>query len=756
MRLDLFGRGVFIFIALITPILIGYVVYQQASTPTLDCAFERATGVVREVPDVSLCNYAGLQAGDVIVNVNGIPLAEWKTLPADNQPAQIQRGAQRLTLELPLVAYARVHWLALLNAIIVTLVFWSVGTLLIWRRYRQHAARLFFLLTQSLAIGLLFFLAYPEVASRPAWITFLISSGFHLGGALALHFYLTFPITLGAPRQRRWLLSTIYTLMLGALACRLSGTDWGLRASFLYNTIEILGAVAILVYAYAHGTPDARRRLRLVVLGGLAPAIPAFFFYLLPTIIGASRIPDWTIGPLIIISPLGYLLAIARDNLFDIDRILNRALVYAILSLGVLLLYLGPFLLLVRFLPNDWLAQLFIIVGLTLLIGWSFDWTRAQIQRGVDRFFYGGWYDYPGVIETISDALARCIERAQLDDVLTRRVPTLMQLYEGELVTSDTWQETGEAKSQKESSASFPPLSLDTRHLSPGSLQFPLAFQGETRAVWRVRAHRNGEDFTAADRRILTTIARQAETALGNVLLVETLRAQLDEIRASRETLAQAQRQLLRSREEERARLARELHDGPLQDLVGLNMQLGLLLADLPGFQDLEGLAAIRAEVRDLLSELRQVCAELRPPMLDTIGLSAALRVLAEDWSAQQHIPAQVNLAPDAALRALPGEVTVNLYRVTQEALANIARHARARNVALDLAFDGARLTLTIRDDGRGFVVPTALHEFAARGHFGLVGLRERVELIGGALTVQAAPGAGTTIQVAWQVADGG
>lgn len=144
-----------------------------------------------------------------------------------------------------------------------------------------------------------------------------------------------------------------------------------------------------------------------------------------------------------------------------------------------------------------------------------------------------------------------------------------MQLNDGELMTSDKSQVAGEEQGGK-ASLNHP--------LSPATLNFPLAFQGETRAVWRVRAHRDGEDFTDADRRILTTLARQAETALGNVLLVETLRAQLDEIRASRATLAQMQRQLLRSREEERARLARELHDGPLQDLVGLNLQLGLLI----------------------------------------------------------------------------------------------------------------------------------------------------------------------------------
>jgi len=744
MRLDaraVLSRGVFILIALIAPLAIGYVIYHQTTTPTLDCALERTSGVVLAVPQDSFCNYAGIQPGDVILEINGIPLAELKTLPAENQPARIQRGAQRLTLELPLVSYARVNWLALLNALVTTLVFWSVGTLLLWRRYHQSIARLFFLLTQALAVGLLFFLAYPNVESRPAWMTFLISSGFHICGALAIHFYITFPVTLGTPRQRRALLTIVYSLMLGALACRLSGTTWGLRVSFFYNTLEILSMVTILVYAYARGAADSRRRLRLVVLGGVIPTIPAFVFYLLPTILGApNRMPDWIIGPLISISPLGYLLAIARDNLFEIDRVLNRALVYAILSFGILLLYLGPFLLLFRFLPNDLPAQLFVIAGLTLLVGLSFDWTRVRVQRGVDRFFYGGWYDYPGVVETISDALARCIERAQLTDVLTRHVPALMQLNEGHLVE---WSHSQIVKPHDDA----------TTRPGDAELEFPLAFQNETRAVWRAGAHRDGEDFTAADRRILATIARQAETALGNVLLVETLRAQLDEIRASRETLAQAQRQLLRSREEERARLARELHDGPLQDLVGLNMQLGLLLADNAAPLT-ETLRTLRAEVRALLTELRQVCAELRPPMLDTMGLGAALRVLAEEWSAQHHLPVQLDLASDAALRALPDQVSVNLYRVTQEALTNIAHHAHARNVTLTLACDATRWTLTIGDDGEGFVVPATLNELAARGHFGLVGLRERVELIGGALTIESAPGAGTIVRVTWQMAE--
>ena len=113
--------------------------------------------------------------------------------------------------------------------------------------------------------------------------------------------------------------------------------------------------------------------------------------------------------------------------------LLNRALVYALLLLGIFVLYLGSFLLLFRLLSGDFLLQAILIAGLTLLVSLSFDWVRTHVQRLVDRLFYGGWYDYPGVVEMVSDALARCIERTQLTHVLTEQVPSLMQLYEGRL-----------------------------------------------------------------------------------------------------------------------------------------------------------------------------------------------------------------------------------------------------------------------------------------------------------------------------------
>jgi signal transduction histidine kinase len=529
-------------------------------------------------------------------------------------------------------------------------------------------------------------------------------------------------------------MGVLYGLAALAVAGWLSGRNLGRQFGTLYTVLVILAAFFVLGYGYIRrAAPAERRRLRLIVLGTVFGSFPIIFFYLAPDILGRPHLlPLWLVGPFTVLVPISYLLAILRHNLFGIDRLLNRTLVYAILSLGIFLLYLGPLLWLYYKLPNDWLLQTIIAASLTLLVGLSFNWTRARVQQWVDRLFYGGWYDYPRVVETISDNLARCLERGQLENVLTERVPALMQLSRSRLLFEGLQEDI--------------PQNLETP-----ALPLPLSFQGQVRALWIVGPRRDGEDFSLSDLRILNTVTRQAETALSNVLLVETLRRQLDEIRLSRAALVQTQHQLLRSREGERARLARDLHDGPIQALVGLNLQLGLLQASSGSVTG--GLAEMRAEVQTLLSDLRKVCVELRPPMLDMLGLGAALRGLVEEWSGQCAVDVNLVLPPDAALLALPAEVAVNLYRVAQEALSNVARHAQACQVTLSLLWEAGCLVLTLQDDGQGFRLPSSSHELTSQGHFGLAGMRERMELIGGQLALESVPGRGTTVRVTWMQA---
>lgn len=711
-------------LALFLPVLAGYVIYEQARTPVFDAVVDLKSGEILDVEQNSFANWAGFWPGDIILSIDGKPFPQLPTT-VGNYPAQVLRGGQTLTLEMPWVPLARVNLPSLLSGVLVALAFWASGLLLLLRRYQQVEIRLLFLLSQTLAAAILFPMTYSSWPP-PAWEMDLSVACLFVSAPLLLHHHLTFPARLGNRRVRAASMGISYALALGAFFLWLHLPELGRRVGMLFTVCVLAAGLAALAYSYfRRASPDDRRRLRLVFFGSLLGALPALLFFFLPSLFGAQRIPLWLAGLFTVAAPLSYLYATLRHNLFGIDRLLNRALVYIALSLGILILYLGPFLLIYRFAPGDWLAQAMTASGLTLVVGLTFERTRAAIQRLVDRLFYGGWYDYPGVVEQMTRVLAACTDRAQLTEALSRQVPGLMQLQDCE-------------------------LAFDVGRIanSTYALQLPLSFQGRPRALWSVGPHRDGDDLSDSDRRILETLARQAEIALGNALLIETLRAQLDEIRASREALAQLQGQLIHSREEERARLARDLHDGPLQALIGLNMQLGLLAAQSG---DSAALAEMRVEVRGLLAELRGVCAELRPPMLDTLGLVAAIRSLAEEWATQNNVTILLDLPPDAACRSLPGDVAVNLYRVAQEALTNVAKHAQAQQVNICLAAADGGLRLTVEDDGRGFVPPASVHDLAAQGHFGLAGLHERVNLIGGTLALESAPGQGTRLRVRWR-----
>ncbi len=638
--------------------------------------------------------------------------------------------------------------MSLFTTVFVVLTFWITGIFLLLRRFQQHIARLFFLMTQAVAIGILPPLAYPLPLSMPGWLVPFSQIRFQLAAPLLLHYYITFPVQIGSPTQRRRVLGLLYGLGVATIIIRFLGLDPATLVTGMYGTLTTIAAVAISIYVYLRrANPDGRRRLRLTVFGMTLAIVPTIIFYFIPRAIDSPyRMPEWITGLFLVVAPLSYLYAIAHHHLFEIDRLLNRTLVYTLLSLVILAFYLGPILLFYPLLPHNLLLESILVTVMMLLVGLIFNRIRTWAQRIVDHLFFGGWYDYPWVIDTVSNALVSSLEREQVTHVLTRQIPELMMLHEGKLLTGNPAEETREPLPQP-------------------CLSFAFTLQGGSRARWWVAGHRDGEDFSADDRRILKTLAQQAEIALNNVTLVEALRRQLEDIRSSRADLAAIQRQLLRSREDERSRLARDLHDGPIQTLVGLNLQLGMLLAAQPasggdgGKANLgpvsppvnKSLADMRVEVRGLLSELRQVCAELRPPMLDMLGLGAAIRALAEDWSSQNGIEVKLDLPGNEELRPLPAEVSVNLYRVVQEALTNIAHHAAAQQVSLSLAWEGACLVLAIRDDGRGFIVPETFHNLTEQGHFGLAGMLERVDLIGGRLALESAPGQGATVRVYWQ-----
>ena len=237
-----------------------------------------------------------------------------------------------------------------------------------------------------------------------------------------------------------------------------------------------------------------------------------------------------------------------------------------------------------------------------------------------------------------------------------------------------------------------------------------------------------------------------AAIAFGGVALISLsgVWLNLSELRVADAKLQTLARQVVRFQEDERAHLARELHDGATQTMVSAKLLVEAAIDQL----ERESRPAPRALETALtgltqsLNEVRRISHRLRPAMLDELGLPAALELLAREANDAGATP--VELRVGGAAMPLPEEVKTALFRVSQEALANVAKHARARRVELNLDFAPAGLTLTIVDDGRGFEVD-AIQLDPNRG-IGLRNMRERLASIGGTFEVHATPGAGTLL----------
>jgi signal transduction histidine kinase len=208
-----------------------------------------------------------------------------------------------------------------------------------------------------------------------------------------------------------------------------------------------------------------------------------------------------------------------------------------------------------------------------------------------------------------------------------------------------------------------------------------------------------------------------------------------------------AMQSVLRMTEAERTRLAAELHDGPVQQLTALLYGLELARHHVrrgsPEAAD-ELLGSLEDKATGEINELRRMMTQLRPPVLDELGLMTALQNQGQSFESASGVQCAVNTEPELELAP---EMETVLYRVTQESLTNVGKHAKASRVDISLGAVDGHVRLQIRDDGIGFD-PGKARALVSEGHFGLVNMRERVEMVGGKLLVDSSPGNGTTIAV--------
>ncbi|HEX9013586.1 MAG TPA: ATP-binding protein, partial [Anaerolineaceae bacterium] len=204
---------------------------------------------------------------------------------------------------------------------------------------------------------------------------------------------------------------------------------------------------------------------------------------------------------------------------------------------------------------------------------------------------------------------------------------------------------------------------------------------------------------------------------------------------------------LIGQREQERLQIARDLHDGPVQELLGAIFAMQSLEVDNqdPDLKDRS--ESVKKILETQVKDLREYAQELRPPTLSKFGLAKALLSHAEQFE-EKHPNLRLALDVYQDGVTLPEQVRTALFRVYQEALNNIIRHARAKRVTVRFNRDAQGVRLLIEDDGQGLTLPENWIDLARDGHLGLVGMRERIEAVGGALHVSSQPGRGTRVRV--------
>jgi signal transduction histidine kinase len=594
-----------------------------------------------------------------------------------------------------------------LGALAESFLSFGLAILIFWRKPNDRMALFvsFFFLITAVSNTYSYFLT-PYVGAQASPLNLIPIVIFPLWILL----FCIFPDGRFVPRWTRWL----FLVSILASFSYIAFPEWFFVLQFTVGPQFILVTYA-QVYRYRHVSSDMeRKQTKWVVFGWLVVMVLSGI---------ASLIYSRPSGPLINLFPLFVAIAILRSRLWNIDLILNRALVYGALTASIVALYI----LLVGALSalSQTTGNLLISLLATGLIAFLFQPLRERLQRGVNRLVYGERDDPYVALSRLGRRLEASIAP---EAVLPTVVTTVREVLRLPYVAIYLQQDSHGYKIVAESAS--PSLRIEGGRIwVPGmnreGLCMPLIHQGETLGYIVLGPRAPNEAFGSTDLRLLDDLAPQVGVAVHAVRLTADLQR-------SRE-------QLVLAREEERRRLRRDLHDDLAPTLASLGLTASTA-ADLIPTNPTMATALVKelqTEIRSTVGNIRRLVYDLRPPTLDELGLLAAVRERAAQYS---NAPGGVHITVDAPaeLPLLAAAVEVAAYRIVQEALENVSKHSQARTCSIRFANHNG-LEIEITDDGIGLppnITPGV----------GLRSIRERAEELGGHCVIERGVNGGTRV----------
>jgi signal transduction histidine kinase len=478
--------------------------------------------------------------------------------------------------------------------------------------------------------------------------------------------------------------------------------------------VLVAAGLAGQVVRWRAGDPELRAQLSWALWGiGLCAVVVA-----VNGLVGAFGGDLGWLDPLmsvvvLVVLPVCLGMAIARARLYDIDLVVNRTLVYAVLTAVLVAAYAAVVTTVTAgFGAGDRAGSLVAVA----VIAVAFSPVRQVLQRLANRLVFGERDEPYEVLAGLGRSLESQVRPTELPDVIVDGITRSLRIPYAAISLDDG---CGSRTVVERGRLLGAPLVLDLRdaHERVGTLT--------------IGARSPHESFGRRERRLLEDLARHAGVALANARLAM-------ELQRSRE-------QLVEAREEERRRIWRDLHDGLGPTLTGVS--LGLAAARRQVGDDDEPTAALlhelAAQVHEAIDDTRRLVHDLRPPLLDELGLIGAVERQVSATAATADVEVELHVCPE--LSDLPAGVELAAYRITLEAVTNAVRHAHCRRCRVTIGRTNGSVTVRVTDDGTG--LPDAV-----RPGNGLASMRQRAAELGGTCTVVTGPSGGTTVHAALPV----
>jgi signal transduction histidine kinase len=711
---------------------------------------------------------AGLQVGDRIVTIDGRAITNLNIpvhLPkraGDIELYVIQRDNQALTIPLQAGSYLD-HPGYLANIIPVQLLSFLIYflglILLFFSSTSDIRARLVAMVWALAGVALAAtgpgYTSCAWFAPNVAMLTFAVS----IFISTAAHMY--FPVPTFSHRTRNFILWTLFGLSIFLIVAYLAQqiyfaihnlnplTSLTVKAiNYLFYLSWVVNIGLLLKNRFFVKDKDIKRQTGIILLGTLIGFLPFLLFSELPYLVFGPDselilIPSHISILALIFVPISYGYVIYQRKLLKIDLIINRGLVLFLLILTILfvsLMILGAISILLD-LPSQIAIAGSLFCALVALPSAALQ-KRIQIQ--VDRALYGGYYDYTTVTSDLSNRLAQTIDRPAFINLLTNELPEKMKIeISAVLLLAENSLELQEPGGHAFSiplndriceilSASPGPVRAQNLWALAGletierwnlfawaQLFVPIVHRDTLYGVLILGSRATGDIYSNQDLQIFGTVGQQAALSIANIILVEALRG-----------LTQ---QLVRSDEEQRKRVARDLHDSVLQNLFFVKQRLTRSDPEAASFVD------------NTITLLRQTIKAQRPSLLDR-GLILALQDLINDMEQLAEDDIVILWHNDLEDEiVISDEKATSIYRIVQESLSNILKHAHADKATVTARNGNGSFEVLIEDNGIGI---SGKSKAQIGHHYGLLGMKERATMIGADLSIVSEPGSGTVVSV--------